>query len=249
MAEHENSTGASDDWHTPQALLDAIGLEYWLDPCAPTGWRRQLGKTYFVPAAVRLTAEDDGLAADWRQLPGGHQRGPVFVNPPFGGRHGHLPWLKKWIDWGQGVAICRAYTSAAWWHDFIPLVDGILFPRGKTQFVRPDGTVGKSPGHGVTLLAMGQAACRALEDSRLGIYFTIQGRRCRPQPIGGWELTGSGNRHQPDLPGQRLLFEPGAICERCEGFGYYSPSGGLTDTIDTCPECDGATQPGGKSHV
>ena len=30
-----------------------------------------------------------------------------------------------------------------------------LFPRGKTKFIRPDGTVGSSPGHGIVILAIG----------------------------------------------------------------------------------------------
>ena len=44
----------------------------------------------------------------------------------------------------------------------------MLFPRGKTKFVRPDGSIGRAPGHGVVLLGMGDTARRALLRSGLG---------------------------------------------------------------------------------
>jgi hypothetical protein len=47
----------------------------------------------------------------------------------------------------------------------------ILFPRGKTKFIRPDGSVGKAPGHGVVLIGMGEVACRALLASGLGMIW------------------------------------------------------------------------------
>ncbi|UCL89307.1 DUF1073 domain-containing protein [Pseudomonas sp. HS-18] len=39
------------------------------------------------------------------------------MNPPFGGRNGHVPWLEKFLAHGNGIAIVRAYTSAAWFHE------------------------------------------------------------------------------------------------------------------------------------
>src|SRR4029450_11023825 len=48
---------------------------------------------------------------------------------------------------GNGVAIVRSYTSSAWWHAEMPRAELILFPRGKTKFHRPDGSIGPAPGH------------------------------------------------------------------------------------------------------
>jgi hypothetical protein len=31
------------------------------------------------------------------------------MNPPFGSRNGHVPWLRKFLDHGNGIAIVRAY--------------------------------------------------------------------------------------------------------------------------------------------
>jgi len=154
MAEHEPCIGATDDWYTPKWMMDALGERFDLDPCSP-------GSDHWVPAERVMTIEDDGLRAGWE--------GFVFMNPPFGGRNGHIPWLEKFLAHGNGIAIVRAYTSAAWFHDLVPKADAMMFPRGKTQFIRPDGSVGKSPGTGVVLLACGGRAVAALKRSGIGI--------------------------------------------------------------------------------
>src|SRR5689334_9230632 len=136
MAEHENSIGESDNWYTPPEIFEALGLMFDLDPCSP-------GVGHWVPARMIYTKEDDGLAQPWFGL--------VFMNPPFGGRNGHVPWLRKFFAHGDGVAIVRAYTSSAWWHAEMHKAELLLFPKGKTKFIRPDGSIGKCPGHGIVL--------------------------------------------------------------------------------------------------
>ncbi|TDR90346.1 DNA N-6-adenine-methyltransferase [Enterovirga rhinocerotis] len=159
MAEHEPCVGKSDDWYTPPAIFDALGLTFDLDPCSP-------GPGHWVPARRVYTIADDGLSQLWTGL--------VFMNPPFGGREGHIPWLRRFLAHGQGVAIVRAYTSSGWFHDeLVPRAEGLLFPRGKTKFIRPDGSVGGSPGHGIVLVGMGQQALGAMEASGLGLFVTI----------------------------------------------------------------------------
>jgi hypothetical protein len=156
MAEHEPCTGKSDDWYTPPSIFEALGLTFDLDPCSP-------GPSHWVPAHKVYTKADDGLSKPWTGL--------VFMNPPFGGRHGHVPWLVKFLDHCYGVAIVRSYTSSDWWHEHMPRAEGILFPEGKTKFVRPDGSIGNSPGHGVVLIGMGELACYALQRSGLGMFW------------------------------------------------------------------------------
>jgi hypothetical protein len=165
MAEHEPCLGASDDWYTPPAIFDALGLTFDLDPCSP-------GPEHWVPARRVYTIADDGLAQPWY--------GVVFMNPPFGGRNGHVPWLIRFLDHGNGIAIVRAYTSSAWFHDHVaPRAETILFPRGKTMFSRPDGTIGRAPGHGVVLIGMGDTARQALLRSQLGLCVVL-GRAAHP---------------------------------------------------------------------
>jgi hypothetical protein len=154
MAEHEPCIGASDEWYTPRDIFEALKLRFDLDPCSP-------GKGHWVPARFVYTKEDDGLSQKWEGL--------VFMNPPWGGRNGQVPWLRKFLDHGHGIAIVAARTSAKWFQDMMPEADCVLFPRGKTRFVRPDGTVGGSPGTGVVIIAMGKEAVTALRKSGLGI--------------------------------------------------------------------------------
>lgn len=159
MAEHESSIGESDEWYTPPAIFDALAVRFDLDPCSP-------GVGHWVPARQVYTKVDDGLSQEWRGL--------VWMNPPFGGRNGHVPWLERFFAHGNGIGICRAYTSSQWWHDVVvPHADAILFPRGKTKFIRPDGSIGGSPGHGVALIASGDEAVSALRQSELGQFIRI----------------------------------------------------------------------------
>ena len=154
MAEHEPSIGASDDWFTPPEIFQALKLTFDLDPCSP-------GQGHWVPARKVYTIADDGLSHLWAGL--------VFMNPPFGGREGHIPWLAKFLDHGNGIAIVRAYTSSGWFHRVVvPRAETLLFPKGKTKFIKPDGSIGGSPGHGVVLIGMGDVAGRALSQSALG---------------------------------------------------------------------------------
>lgn len=173
MAEHEPCTGATDDWYTPPEIFDALALTFDLDPCSP-------GPGHWVPAPRIYTAADDGLSLPWFGL--------VFMNPPFGSRHGHVPWLRKFLDHGNGIAIARAYTSSDWFHDEVaPRAETLLFPRGKTKFIRGSdmwsdtkagrilhraGTRGDSPGHGIVLIGMGEIANEALRKSGLGLWLT-----------------------------------------------------------------------------
>jgi len=157
MAEHEPSIGKSNDWNTPKSYFGAgaIDLVFDLDVASPG-----LDKCW-VPARCCFTIKEDGLKQPWTGL--------IWCNPPFGGRFGHIPWLIKFLDHANGIAVVRSYTSSSWFHDYVaPRGELLCFPRGKTKFVRPDGTVGKQPGHGVVLIGMGEVACTALRKSGLG---------------------------------------------------------------------------------
>jgi DNA N-6-adenine-methyltransferase (Dam) len=159
MAEHEPSIGQSDDWYTPPEIFTALGLPFDLDPCSP-------GPGHWVPAKKIYTKADDGLRQPWF--------GRVFMNPPFGCRNGHVPWLIKFLDHGNGVAIVRAYTSSAWFHEYAVRAETMLFPKGKTKFHRPDGSIGTAPGHGIVLLGMGEVCNAALRWSELGLFIDLR---------------------------------------------------------------------------
>jgi DNA N-6-adenine-methyltransferase (Dam) len=165
MAEHEPSIGLSSDWLTPKSIFDRLGLIFDLDPAHP-GWENPY---CVVPVRRIFTVNDDGLRQPWC--------GTLWLNPPFGGRRGQVPWLKRFFEHADGIALVAARTSADWFHQVVvPNAQTLLFPNGKTKFVRPlDGSVGKEPGIGVVLIGMGETANAALEQSGLGFFVWVRG--------------------------------------------------------------------------
>ena len=146
MSSWEPCTGGSDEWYTPAYIFAALGESFDLDAAAPP----QGGP--HVPAHRWFS--HGGLERQWS--------GFVWLNPPFGGRNGLAPWLGKFFDHSNGIALTPDRTSAPWWQDAADRADAMLLMRGKPRFIRPDGSEGKSPGSGVTLWAAGPRAVAAL---------------------------------------------------------------------------------------
>jgi hypothetical protein len=156
--------GKNDEWRTPKPIFDALELIFDTDPCWP------LDGPCFVPAQVRYTVHDNGLLKPWHGL--------VWLNPPFGGRRGHVSWLKKFFAHGNGIALVNALTSADWFHAIVvPNAQLLCFPNGKTKFIKPDGSVGNEPANGIILLGIGDVANNALRRCGLGVCMTID-RTC-----------------------------------------------------------------------
>lgn len=148
------SLGKSDEWYTPAWIFDGLGCRFDEDVAAPHG-----GPPH-VPCDRWLTF--GGLEFDWR--------GFVWMNPPFGGRNGIVPWLDKFFKHGHGIALTPDRTSAPWWQGAARKADAVLFVSPKIKFERPDGTVGKSPGCGTTLMATGRHARWVLQQAHaLGV--------------------------------------------------------------------------------
>jgi DNA N-6-adenine-methyltransferase (Dam) len=147
VALHEQSVGATDEWFTPPHVFEALGCEFDLDVASPG---QQL--TPWIPAKRFITCHS--LAAPWS--------GSVWMNPPFGPRNGIVPWLEKFFQHGNGIALVPDRTSAPWWQQFAPRAELILFVAPKIKFLAPDGIPGASPAQGTSLLAVGQQGCAAL---------------------------------------------------------------------------------------
>lgn len=143
---HE-APGKSDDWFTPRYIFDALGETFDLDVAAP----RDLTHVT-VPAEKYLSS--NSLGADWH--------GFVWMNPPFASRGSKAAWLNKFFDHGNGIALTPDRSGAPWWHRAHSRCNGLLFTEGKPRFVRPDGSIGKSPSNNVTLWASGDRAVDAL---------------------------------------------------------------------------------------
>lgn len=139
------SSGKSDEWYTPKYVFDALGCTFDTDAAAPRGG---------APLVPARSWRAKGSESPWE--------GFVWLNPPFGGRNGLVPWLDKFFTHGNGIALVPDRTSAPWWQAAAKNADAVLFVDGKIRFLRPDGTEGKSPSNGTTLFAAGYSAVEAL---------------------------------------------------------------------------------------
>lgn len=98
------------------------------------------------------------------------------MNPPFGGRNGLVPWLRKFVEHSNGIALVPDRTSAPWWQEFDPQMDLTFFVAKKIKFI--DGRTmdrGKSPAQGTTLWSIGSQGASALrhaEASGFGVLHT-----------------------------------------------------------------------------
>jgi hypothetical protein len=155
MSAWEPSIGASDEWYTPAYIFDALEVQFDMDVAAPI----QGGP--HVPANSWI--HQFSLTEQWE--------GFVWMNPPFGGRNGLVPWLDKFFEHGNGIALTPDRTSAPWWQSAASRADAVLLIGGKVKFIRPDGSHGASPSNGTTLFAAGDKAVEALYRARsLGIF-------------------------------------------------------------------------------
>lgn len=157
MALHE-TPARSDEWYTPQYIFDAMGSpRFDMDVASPK----------FKPAYIntRNWFWENSLEQEWH--------GFVWMNPPFGGRNGIVPWLQKFFEHGNGVALVPDRTSAPWWQEFVPQADLVLFVSPKIKFIPGPGAKASSPAQGTCLLAVGEQGQQALQNAkdRLGKLF------------------------------------------------------------------------------
>ena len=108
---------------TPPEIVRALGA-FALDPCAHP-------KQFYRTARHMISPPADGLAEDWN--------GRVWLNPPYG--RDIVPWLKRLVDHGNGIALVASRTEVERW--FWPFVweaaDAILFVKGRLYFRTPEG--------------------------------------------------------------------------------------------------------------
>lgn len=141
MSYWENS-GKSNDWFTPKFIFDALGARFDLDVAAPKEGPLHVPCEHWI--------YQNSLSAEWS--------GYIWMNPPFGRRNSLSEWLDKFFTHGNGIALVPDRTSAPWFQKSFPKAEKVLF-MPKVKFIRPDGSLGKSPSNGTALLASGINAC------------------------------------------------------------------------------------------
>lgn len=147
MALHEESVGKTNEWYTPPHVFEAFGTHFDMDVASPGG-----AVTPWIPTETWITA--DSLETAWR--------GFIWMNPPFGGRNGLLPWLRRFVVHGDGIALVPDRTSAPWWQWFAPRTGLLLHVAPKLKFIDVNGEAQRSPPQGTTLCAIGPRGIAAL---------------------------------------------------------------------------------------
>lgn len=151
--------GKSNEWYTPKYVFDAMEVRFDLDVAHPP-------PLFTTDVPANKFFHERALERKWH--------GFVWMNPPFGGRNGMVPWMKKFMEHGDGVALSTDTTSAKWWQDAAVHVDAVLLTSGRVRFVKPDGSKGGQPVNGTTLWACGGRGVDALkraEENGLGVVF------------------------------------------------------------------------------
>jgi hypothetical protein len=150
----ENSVGATDEWYTPPEVFEALGCAFDLDVAHPRC------KTH-VPAKNFI--HENSLEEPWS--------GFVWMNPPYGGRNAVLPWMLKFFEHGNGVALTTDRTSAPWFRECSKRADLVMFTK-KIRFIGADGKRGNSPSNGSAFWSIGEkgnCALRRAATSGFGI--------------------------------------------------------------------------------
>lgn len=148
MALHEQAVGKSDEWYTPDYVFLALGERFDLDVAGPAH------EVTPAEAYCDKTLMFDAMERSWH--------GFIWMNPPFGRRNGIAPWLDRFFDHGNGIALTPDRTSAPWWQAAARRADAILFVSPKIKFIPGSGVEASSPAQGTTLMAAGGRGVQAL---------------------------------------------------------------------------------------
>lgn len=122
IGSHHSAAAQTDEWLTPQHVLDALH-PFDLDPCAHPDHPARC-------APFGYTIEDDGLTMPWL--------GRIWMNPPYSDV---AAWMDRLAHHSMGgVALVFARTETQWWHDSVwGHASAVLFLRGRLTFLRADG--------------------------------------------------------------------------------------------------------------
>lgn len=158
MAGCQTTVNGKDEWLTPPAVLQPLGL-FDLDPCAPV-------VRPWDTAAKHYTVLDDGLAQSWA--------GRVWLNPPYGRETG--TWLARLAKHGNGIALIFARTETAIFFDHVwPLAHALFFFRGRLVFHHVTGEAADNNGGAPSvLIAYGQRNADVLAGLSNGYFVRLR---------------------------------------------------------------------------
>lgn len=149
---------ATVEWYTPPYIIEALGNDFDLDPCAP--------KKDWYTAKKCFTKEDDGLVQDWK--------GFVFLNPPYSNSTIKL-FMGKLSEHNNGIALIYARVGNTMFHEFVwNKASSIYFLRKRIKFIDEHGKEGGSPVTDSCFVAYGSKADNILKNLSLsGKYIKL----------------------------------------------------------------------------
>lgn len=149
---------ATVEWYTPPYIIEALGDDFDLDPCAP--------KKDWYTAKKCFTKEDDGLVQDWK--------GFVFLNPPYSQPELKL-FVKKISEYGNGIALIYSKVGNTMFHEFVwDKATSIYFLRKRIKFIDINGEEGRSSNANNCFVAYGDKADNILKNLSLsGKYIKL----------------------------------------------------------------------------
>ena len=162
----------TDEWFTPQYIFDALDVTFDLDVCGSSNNPHQC-----VPAKRYI--DSLSLIQPWE--------GFIWMNPPFGGRNGIVPWMERFIDHGNGICLTPDRTSAPWWQLMASSASAITFVSPKIHFIDANGNKGKSPSVGTCLFSIGYRGACLLMDADLGFSVFTSKHKKASKPTSGNE--------------------------------------------------------------
>jgi ParB family transcriptional regulator, chromosome partitioning protein len=164
---HLSEGTGDEEWYTPPAIARAA--------------RKVLGGIDLDPASCRLanevvgasriwTAEDDGLAREWK--------GTIFMNPPY--TKGVIDrFCTKLIhhfrdigDVTKAIVLVSNSTETEWFQSLAYGGQAICFPNERVSFWRPDKAASKSPIRGHAIFYFGTEPDTFLDEFK-GFGFTV----------------------------------------------------------------------------
>jgi hypothetical protein len=121
----EQTVETSDDHYTPKWVFDKLDLVFDIDVASPPNG------IPWIPTKKFFTQKDDGLNEVWH--------GTIWCNPPYSNT---LPWVKKFIEHGDGVALLPIVNSR-WFQSLMDnkqtkCVLGVETGRDRMAFIKND---------------------------------------------------------------------------------------------------------------
>lgn len=131
--DNPNHKGKTDTWLTPLQIINNLGANFDLDPCAYPG--------HYTAKEVWYV---NGDTKKWF--------GRVWLNPPYSdvGR-----WLDMLAEHGNGVALVFARTDTKWAQRHFKIASQIFFISGRIKFLNDKFEQSTNAGHGSMFLNYG----------------------------------------------------------------------------------------------